>query len=149
MFLRTSAHCRHRSDSVSAYTRHPLFVAYSSGLSGELAVPGKEKFAAPQIERENLRRFDKPPHMLSRALSRPLFLLTSRFAVPVRRRLASEDTVGIIVAIVLVGHLGLAQPGIPDAVEFGKTQGAQIKIFLAEKGVLHGRGPFMFMQLNG
>ncbi len=50
---------------------------------------------------------------------------------------AGENTMGIVMDIAVIGRLRLAQPGVPDPVEFGETQMAEIKVLLAEKSILH------------
>ena len=50
---------------------------------------------------------------------------------------AGENTMGIVMDIAVIGRLSLAQPGVPDPVEFGETQMAEIKVLLAEKSILH------------
>jgi len=39
-----------------------------------------------------------------------------------------ENTMGILVDIAVIGRLRLAQPGVPDPVEFGETQMAQVEV---------------------
>jgi len=50
---------------------------------------------------------------------------------------AGENTMGIVMDIAVIGRLRLAQPGVPDPVEFGETHMAEIKVLLAEKTILH------------
>jgi hypothetical protein len=48
-----------------------------------------------------------------------------------------ENTMGILMDIAVIGRLRLAQPSVPDAVEFGETQMAQVEVLITEKSIPH------------